>query len=188
MCRKCGGSKTLEDFTKSRSCSLGRSYTCKACQKLSARTWYRSNLESAKELSRIRYHEDVVSSREAVRASYDKYREDRIARVRAWQARNPGRVSALRRRREVAPPISPWARWEDVYAIYRHCKGQTYRTGVPHEVDHIYPLLGKTVCGLNCPDNLRVIPSDVNRRKGNKLPGFLRDELWDPEGVDVFYE
>jgi len=40
-------------------------------------------------------------------------------------------------------------------------------TGDSYHIDHIIPLKHKSVCGLNVPWNLRVIPSDINLKKGN---------------------
>ena len=50
------------------------------------------------------------------------------------------------------------------------------RTGVPHQVDHIYPLISKQVCGLHVPWNLRVITAEENRRKHNALPAPKGEE------------
>lgn len=47
----------------------------------------------------------------------------------------------------------------------------TLATGIPHEVDHVVPLLGKTVSGLHVENNLRVIPMLENRRKSNIFIG-----------------
>lgn len=51
----------------------------------------------------------------------------------------------------------------DVYKLARHLSDET---GVPHDVDHIVPLQGKSVRGLHVAWNLRAIPSAVNRAKG----------------------
>lgn len=42
-------------------------------------------------------------------------------------------------------------------------------TGIVWHVDHIVPIQGKTVCGLHCASNLRVIPGVENIVKGNRV-------------------
>ncbi len=42
-------------------------------------------------------------------------------------------------------------------------------TGLKHEVDHIVPLKGKLVSGLNVCWNMQILRSDENRIKGNKF-------------------
>lgn len=46
-------------------------------------------------------------------------------------------------------------------------------TGLPHDVDHIVPLVSGLVCGLHSEANIRVIPASINRSKGNRFwPGM----------------
>jgi hypothetical protein len=54
-------------------------------------------------------------------------------------------------------------------AIRRRSARLSEKTGVPHEVDHIIPLRGKLVWGLNAPWNLRIITGKQNAIKSNKV-------------------
>ncbi|MBT9516715.1 MAG: hypothetical protein IV112_08475 [Methyloversatilis discipulorum] len=65
-----------------------------------------------------------------------------------------------------------WANREAMLAIYRQRDQLVAQTGIPHDVDHIIPLVSRYVCGLHCEFNLRAIPATENRRKSNRFtPG-----------------
>lgn len=51
--------------------------------------------------------------------------------------------------------------------------------GTEHVLDHIIPLTHPSVCGLNVPWNIQVIPYRVNAVKSNK---------WSPDQLDWLYE
>ena len=97
--------------------------------------------------------------------------EYRVRRA-SWRKRNPpnkarakarAKDAAKRARKIQATP--PWLTKEhkaEIAAIYRRCPPG-------HQVDHIVPLRGKTVCGLHVPWNLQILTKYENLKKGNKL-------------------
>lgn len=100
------------------------------------------------------------------------------ARSKKWQQENPEKRRAMKRpananRRAAQMNRTPsWLTDADYMRIkVKHAKARwmTAHTGIPHAVDHIYPLQGKTVSGLHVPSNMRVIPMRENSRKHNKF-------------------
>jgi hypothetical protein len=88
---------------------------------------------------------------------------------------NRDMVRYARRKKRGCPP---WANSAHIEALYAIAADLSCRTGVPHEVDHVYPLIHPTSCGLHVPWNLRVVPAALNQAKGNRLPfdvGIVRD-------------
>ncbi len=88
-----------------------------------------------------------------------------------WQQSNPARAYAAIAKRKAAllQRIPSWANLEAIQKFYDLAVEISVRTGVPHEVDHIYPLQGKVCSGLHVENNLQVITAVENRRKGNRI-------------------
>jgi len=79
-------------------------------------------------------------------------------------------VSVRRRKHRSATP--PWITKEqklEMRTLYLQAQQLTKITGERYVVDHIIPLLGKDVCGLHVPWNMRVITQEENLKKSNKL-------------------
>lgn len=80
---------------------------------------------------------------------------------------NRFRRSMRRAAEKQATPI--WADMDAMLAFYTEAVRLTHQTGIPHEVDHIYPLKSDIMCGLHCHTNLQVVPKIYNRKKKNRL-------------------
>lgn len=70
-------------------------------------------------------------------------------------------------RKELATPH--WVSYVALEVIYQECRDISFNTGIPHHVDHIIPLRGEYVSGLNVPWNLQIIPAVENLKKGNRI-------------------
>lgn len=60
--------------------------------------------------------------------------------------------------------VPPWADLRAIEDVYREAR----RQGLT--VDHIVPLRGKLVSGLHVQNNLQLMPSIANSKKGNSFP------------------
>lgn len=109
------------------------------------------------------------------RAWIKKYNDTHKQERSAYGKRNRGKFNAYfakhKMLRKKATPA--WADMEEIKRIYEMASFMTRHTGIPHQVDHIYPIKGKTVSGLHVETNLRVIPAKENRSKSNKYPYSL---------------
>lgn len=155
-------------------------------RKQSANGYYQRNAAEIAVGACKKYWTDPKKYNAATRAWQAKNRDKVRETGRAWRQKNPGMVAAACARRRTRLRLMPWCNQAEITEFYKAAK----RLGgdCVIEVDHIYPLRGATVSGLHVVANLRAVPAVVNRSKGNKLPGFLSHELWDPNSFDVFHE
>lgn len=136
--------------------------------------WYAANREVSLERSAAYYAANADKLKAAQRARTARSPLRGRAACKAWRAANPERKryhkDVARARCRVAMP--KWLTRADrdrIAAYYREARHMSAETGKLHSVDHIYPLKGRTVCGLHVPDNLRVMPWIDNVVKGNRL-------------------
>ena len=137
---------------------------------------YNEDQEASAARQKERYHQDVERIRERDRAYRDRNREKRNQYAKDWRDKNPAlhasRSKASKAKRQKRLP--QWRDQDKIDEIYRAATEASRITGVPHEVDHVVPLLGREVSGLHHQDNLLVVPKSANRGKGNIFePGDL---------------
>lgn len=132
----------------------------------------RKGTRAARAAQKRRYYARYPHKRNRRRRSPEAERARRARR----KLKYPGLKAAQRKERKLveAQRVPLWARTTEhrrlIAAVYAEMRATTKATGVPHEVDHIYPLRGKTVSGLHVATNLQVMPAVDNLLKRNRDP------------------
>ena len=154
-------------------------------KKQRAAEWYDKNREKVIQRTRDNYYKDLEKSRQRARdyaATHAQEARDRVKiwsqnnaeqkrqNDKAWTEANKAHSHSLKAKyraakRQACPPWVDKEHMARIHAIYRLRREVSEKTGIAHEVDHIVPLQGKTVCGLHVWWNLRVIPKTENNRR-----------------------
>jgi len=127
------------------------------------REWRKRNAEKERARHRENYWSDAEASKN---------------RVKRYQSENSHivRQNESRRRAAVGRSTPAWLTRDDktfMQITYAMAKIMSKMHGVKYHVDHIYPIKGKTSCGLHVPLNLRVIPARQNISKGNRTHPYV---------------
>lgn len=168
VCSKCFETKPLSCFYKDKSKQDGLRPDCKQC----VNERIVRDPQKAREYWASYYgdHRDELLNKKRV---YHAENMDRVSeRSKKWRKNNPSSVkdASVRHRMRRKKAIPPWANLKLIDLFYAQARYKSDLTGVPHEVDHIIPVSGKTVCGLHCEQNMRVITSEENKHKSNRWP------------------
>jgi hypothetical protein len=194
-CKECVNERSKQSYQRNKESVLKRcaEYRCANQDKVKAymSKWYNENKEHV--LNRCKEYnsrEDVrIRESERQKAYYLANRDEIQDRRKRYYEENPEAqkrrdewltqyyeknkpkfaAKALKRLAKKLQAIPPWADMDAIEAIYKEAARVTAETGIPHEVDHIIPLQGKSVSGLHVETNLRVITASANRSKGNKF-------------------
>jgi len=79
------------------------------------------------------------------------------------------KLNSAKRRTQRLNARPKWVKDSWFEPIYDLCAKVSKETGVKHHVDHIVPLQGKRVSGLDVPWNLQVLTAKENCSKSNKF-------------------
>lgn len=122
--------------------------------------------------------------REYGRDDYARNKELWLARAKAFRAKNPEIIRALKaawhaehpganahhvglRRTRKMQAMPPWADMDAIKAMYKEAARLSRQTGTKWHVDHQIPLKHPLVCGLHVAANLQILPAFDNQVKHN---------------------
>ncbi len=120
---------------------------------------YAENPEYHRQKSAKYRAENPEKSRESYLNSMRKRKPQKAANERARHARK------LR----ATPPWLSKEHWKQMEKVYIAARETSILAGFDCHVDHIVPLVGKNVCGLHVPWNLRIVSRSYNSQKRNNL-------------------
>lgn len=136
------------------------------------RKWRAEHPEEARAARKRQRAKNIENERARDREHYRRTKEYQQERHRAYRRNKPHVIAALaaKRRATMLRQTPMWADLAAIRLIYLEAERVTAATGTPHHVDHFIPLQGRSVCGLHCEANLRVVTKRENLEKSNKLP------------------
>jgi hypothetical protein len=143
---------------------------------------YAERQDEMVEIARAYRKLNTTAVRARARAYYSKNREQCLATTRKWREQfgkqwgaadrleKPAKYRAKNSKRRAAllQAVPAWANLDKIQEFYDTAEALGMWTGEWYHVDHIVPLLGKTVRGLHCEANLQIMTSAENRTKGNR--------------------
>lgn len=158
-CTNCNTEHPIDNFHKNKLTSDGRHHWCKPCKGL----WYK-NLDDPTSYNRKSYKRRNKTLHQSF--------------MRLWRHNNPQKLHAyqIKHNKRLRQATPSWCNHEDIITIYSKCKEFSIKWGLKLQVDHILPIAGKLVSGLNVPANLQLLDQPINASKSNKYPWTYEED------------
>ena len=106
----------------------------------------------------------------------NKNKNKRREQLKKWRINNKHKVRAYTTKRRAVKKraVPKWASQLEINKIYQEAVRLTKTIKIEYQVDHIYPLTSKFLCGLHVETNLQILTKKENSIKGNRSwPGQL---------------
>ena len=175
-CTKCKETKEISSFPKDAQKKDGLNSQCSSCRSVLSKSWYARNTQRKKEQQQT-YNKNnalrILQREKEYRANNKKEIKVRVAR---WQKENLDKCAFYnsKRRAAQAQATPTWLTKEHLNLIQEfYSMAKELESVFPWKQhgDHITPINGKNVCGLNVPWNLQILSKQANLQKGNKHYG-----------------
>jgi len=164
-CNRCKVKKPLSEFGKHKSNKDGLQYRCKSCRCEEGAAYFQKL--------------PVEEKQRRLQNNY-KWKKENQTRVKEYQSiyfkNNRPKRNALQMKRHTSqlqrtPAWLSKEQLQEMEEFYSMAKDLERVFQWKHHVDHIVPLLGKTVSGLHVPWNLQILSAKENITKGNRYNG-----------------
>ncbi len=161
-CAKCKNLLSISAFHNFKRAPDGKHPWCKLCKSAYNKIWASKN-------------------KEKIAVGHKRWREknpgNMVERSKNWRLKNPGKVKiaqGLRIGRLLQASLSGRF-YKQMNSLFQKTKRRN------QSLDHIIPLAGKDICGLNVPWNTQIITKEDNKRKLNWFDAELYKQwLKDP--------
>ena len=157
-CKKCGETKPIEEFEKSKGCNYGYSHRCKKC---------------CAKIKREKENLDIEKRRQKGRRQYNNNRDHYLMIKKEWRKKNPNKVSFIRRKNYLKHKNERCNYSKIYYQLHPEtCKERHANYRINNRIKILKKSRGKYK--INQIEILHKIKEDVKNLTDNYIEGVMR--------------